>query len=147
MERRQRQRAGTAGHPPQPDPDELLTLAAAGRELPPRRYGARPGPSTLWRWARRGLAAGETTIKLRTTSVGGTTCTTRRWLREFFEALEQARADAREAAHAPEETSARTRTAQQESARKTLREAGILDEEKPGAPQGAVRSSRRGCAP
>ena len=115
--------AGTAGHPPQPDLDELLTLAAAGRDLPPRRFGARPGPSTLWRWARRGLAAGDTRIKLRTTSVGGTTCTTPRWLCEFFDALEQARAAARAVAATP-----KRRKAQQQAARETLRRAGIVEE-------------------
>jgi hypothetical protein len=51
--------------------------------LPRRRKGARLNFSTVWRWALRGVHG----IRLRTVVVGGTRCTSERWLREFFAAL------------------------------------------------------------
>jgi hypothetical protein len=67
----------------------LLTLTSAGRLkwLPCRRNGKRPNVATLWRWARYGCFG----IRLKTTSVGGTLCTTEGDLRAFFDEIARRR--------------------------------------------------------
>jgi len=67
------------------DPDELLTLPEAAGELPRRRGGKRPHVATLHRWCTHGLGG----VRLRVVRVGGTRCTTRAWLTDFFERLAQ----------------------------------------------------------
>lgn len=63
------------------DPDEeLLTLAAAAKLLPRRRGGRPVHPSTLARWATRGVRG----IYLPVLRVGSTFCTTRGALFEFL---------------------------------------------------------------
>jgi hypothetical protein len=70
--------------------EPLLTLTSAGRLkwLPCRRNGKRPNVTTLWRWAKHGCYG----VRLKTTSVGGTLCTTETDLRAFFAAISEKRA-------------------------------------------------------
>jgi len=63
--------------------EKLVTLARAASRLPRRRKGKRPHPSTLFRWASRGLRG----VRLETLSVGGTTCTSAAALQRFFQRL------------------------------------------------------------
>ena len=67
----------------------LLTLAEAAKLpwLPRRRAGKKPAMQTLWRWQKHGCSG----IRLRVTVVGSTICTKEIWLREFFDALAEAR--------------------------------------------------------
>lgn len=62
-----------------------MTLNEASR-LIPGRDGRRISLKTIHRWCRKGLRTG---VRLRSELVGGKRCTTRRWLSEFFEALNQ----------------------------------------------------------
>lgn len=66
-----------------PFTEETLPLASAARRLPRLRGGRPVSPSTLWRWATKGLRG----IKLETIKVGGTTCTSMEALRRFFAAI------------------------------------------------------------
>ena len=63
--------------------EQLQSLAEAARNLPRRRAGKRPHPSTLFRWASHGLRG----IKLEVVKIGGTTCTSRESLQRFFQRL------------------------------------------------------------
>ena len=69
-----------------PDLDEYLPLPRAAEELPRRRAGRKTSTACVYRWTNSGLRG----VRLRYTQVGGTRCTTRRWLREFFDALADA---------------------------------------------------------
>ena len=60
---------------------ELIRLEQVSSVLPNR-----PHRSTVFRWAKKGRFG----IRLRVVSMGGTRCTTERWLMEFFEAVEHA---------------------------------------------------------
>ncbi len=64
----------------EPDPHELLSLAQAARILPRLRRGKPIHPTTLWRWSTVGLRG----VRLIVVQVGGTKCTTRTLLDEFF---------------------------------------------------------------
>ncbi len=64
-------------------PEELLRLSQAARLVPGRDNGKRVYVNTLWRWCSKGLKG----VRLKSTMAGGHRCTTRRWLTEFFEAL------------------------------------------------------------
>ena len=66
-----------------PDEREYLTLNQAAK-LIPGRCGDRISLKSLHRWCRKGLRNG---ALLRSERVGGSRCTTRPWLEEFFEAL------------------------------------------------------------
>lgn len=48
--------------------------------LPRRRRGSKLSFSTVWRWVLRGCEG----RKLKAVKVGGTLCTSRKWLQEFF---------------------------------------------------------------
>src|SRR5262249_38992217 len=65
--------------------DELITFVQAASELPRRRAGKPTVVGTIYAWSTHG--AGKLQRKLRWTQVGSTRCTTRRWLRDFFEQL------------------------------------------------------------
>ncbi|MBI1901753.1 MAG: DUF1580 domain-containing protein [Planctomycetia bacterium] len=78
--------------------DEPLTLAEAAATLPKGRNGARPHASSIWRWAKNGIGG----IKLRVRRYGGRTCTCRRWLAEFGDALARAKYGPPEPEPAPE---------------------------------------------
>ena len=69
--------------------EPLLTLTQASRLkwLPCRRNGKSPNVATLWRWAMHGCFG----IRLKTTSVGGTLCTTESYVRAFFDEISRAR--------------------------------------------------------
>jgi hypothetical protein len=67
--------------------DDLMPLAQAARSLPKLRDGRPVAPSTLWRWSAHGLHG----VRLAIIRVGGTTCTSRTALREFFAAVDAAR--------------------------------------------------------
>jgi hypothetical protein len=72
-------------------PQELtgfITLRQAAAELPSRRAGKKTSIQSLYRWTGRGLR-GE---KLKYMMIGATRCTTREWMREFFERLTRATA-------------------------------------------------------
>jgi len=74
--------------------NEALTLAQAARELP-RLDGKRPHPSTLWRWARKGLRG----VRLEYCRLGRRVVTSRAALTAFAAAL--AAADTAPAAPTP----------------------------------------------
>jgi hypothetical protein len=64
--------------------DDLMTLAAAARLVPPARGGA-TAPSTIWRWATHGVRGPDGIIvKLRTTRIGGRPMVSREALEEFL---------------------------------------------------------------
>ena len=63
--------------------EELFTLSQAARLIPSSRSGKKTSPSTLHRWASRGLNG----VRLSTIKVGGAQRTSRKFLSEFFEAL------------------------------------------------------------
>src|SRR5689334_7718425 len=54
--------------------------------LPRRRGNTRMAIPTFYRWSNRGVRG----KRLRYVNVGGTRCTTIRWLKEFFEAVASA---------------------------------------------------------
>ena len=94
---------------------ELIRLA----EVPtlkwlPTREGKPIALSTLHRW----VAVGVRGVKLRTVRVGGSRCTARAWLWEFFEALN-------DPAPHPARRTPRRRERDRERARRELQEAGI----------------------
>jgi hypothetical protein len=62
--------------------ETLLSLSEAGRSLP-----RQPGPSTLWRWHRRGISG----VKLETVVIGGRRYTSHEALRRFVDATTSAR--------------------------------------------------------
>ncbi|TAJ16610.1 MAG: DUF1580 domain-containing protein [Planctomycetota bacterium] len=63
--------------------ERLLSLTEAARRLPCRRAGRPTHPSTLRRWAVRGLRG----VQLETLAVGGSLCTSLEALQRFFERL------------------------------------------------------------
>jgi hypothetical protein len=71
------------GSDPNGSEDDLIRLNDVPRLswLPKRRGGSRLAIATLHRWCTQGVNG----RRLRVQKVGGTRCTTRRWLREFFE--------------------------------------------------------------
>jgi hypothetical protein len=73
--------------PVDPLSPDTLTLAQAARLLPSLRAGRPVDPSTLWRWASRGLHG----VRLPIVRVGGTACTSREALRKFLADVEAAR--------------------------------------------------------
>lgn len=86
--------------------ETLLPLAEAGRSLPPK-----PGPSTLWRWHRRGISG----VKLETVVIGGRRYTSQEALRRFVDATTAAR-----------ESSPKTTPDRSAATESTLRSAGLL---------------------
>ncbi len=60
--------------------ETVVSLTEATRHLPRRRKGNRPATVTLFRWAQKGLKG----IRLETTQVGGTKCTSLEALQRFF---------------------------------------------------------------
>lgn len=70
-----------------PANEELITLTAACKLLPQRRRGKRPNVSTLYRWAGKGCRG----IVLETLQIGGTKCTTPKFLATFFQRLTEQR--------------------------------------------------------
>jgi hypothetical protein len=66
--------------------ETLLTFAQAARRLPRLRNDRPVAPATLWRWASVGLRG----VRLETTKVGGSTCTSVEALERFFAALNNA---------------------------------------------------------
>src|SRR5436853_358752 len=66
-----------------PFSEPVFPLAKAAKRIPHLRADRPVAPSTLWRWATVGLRG----IKLETTTIGGTTCTSDNALRQFFSAL------------------------------------------------------------
>lgn len=63
--------------------ERVLSLTQAARLLPCRRRGRKPCPSTLYRWAKRGLRG----VRLETVRIGGTLCTSVEALNRFFAEL------------------------------------------------------------
>jgi len=61
---------------------DLIPLEEVTKVLPRRLHR-----STVFRWAQKGRRG----VRLKVVSMGGTRCTTERWLLEFFEAVEGAR--------------------------------------------------------
>jgi hypothetical protein len=106
-----------ADQQPPSSADQLLTLAEACnvKWLPRRRRGARTNRATIHRWSDPSRP-----IHLKTVRVGGTRCTTERWLREFFDALADKPATPTPAARTPHR-----RTVDQAAAERALADAGI----------------------
>jgi hypothetical protein len=63
--------------------DELMSLSQAARRLPRLRNGRPVSPSTVWRWASRGLRG----VRLEIIRIGGVACTSAAALRDFFATL------------------------------------------------------------
>lgn len=63
--------------------EELLPFSLARHLVPPGRSGRPRSPSTIWRWASKGIKG----RKLRFLRVGGVAYTCERWLVEFWSAL------------------------------------------------------------
>ena len=78
--------------------ERVLSLTQAARLLPRRRRGRKPSPSTLYRWAKRGLRG----VRLETVRVGGTLCTSVEALNRFFAELDGAATRACSVPHAPQ---------------------------------------------
>jgi hypothetical protein len=71
--------------------ERLLPLGDAARNLPPLRGGKDVSPSTVWRWASRGIRARNgAVVRLEIIKVGGTCCTSEEALGRFFRALTDA---------------------------------------------------------
>lgn len=62
--------------------EDLMPLSTAARRIPGRKPGAGLNPSTLWRWAIRGVKG----VKLETLIVGGTRYTSAQALQRFVNA-------------------------------------------------------------
>ncbi|GMV97281.1 MAG: hypothetical protein AMXMBFR83_16390 [Phycisphaerae bacterium] len=60
--------------------EELAPLSRAARWVPPIRGEKHVAPSTLWRWAHRGIRS----HRLETVRIGGVTMTSREALGRFF---------------------------------------------------------------
>lgn len=101
------------------DMSDYLRLADVPRRLnvPGRAPGQVVSLPTVWRWAMRGLRG----VRLRTAKIGGHTCTTQAWVREFFEMLS---AD-RDVPTAPPRRTPTQRQRAATRARRELRSAGI----------------------
>jgi hypothetical protein len=71
-----------------PTAETLRSFAEAARRLPALRGGRPVHPTTVWRWATRGVRdpAGNAVL-LETIKVGGTCCTSDQALARFFRAL------------------------------------------------------------
>jgi hypothetical protein len=76
------------------EPEELaliekegLTLTEAAALLPGRKPGKRLYVNTIRRWCMKGLRNG---VRLRSVLIGGHRLTTRRWLQEFIQAMDEA---------------------------------------------------------
>lgn len=66
---------------------QYITLAQAAKLVPSSRVDKAVHPGTLYRWSRCGLNG----VRLETTQVGGTLCTSEEALGRFFDALTRAR--------------------------------------------------------
>jgi hypothetical protein len=68
--------------------EQLITLAAATKLVPPRRGGAPCSFSCAFRWTSKGVRAADgSLVKLESLRVGGTICTSVAALQRFFERL------------------------------------------------------------
>ncbi len=65
--------------------DDVMPLSAAARLVPSTR-GGRVNPSTVWRWATRGIRG----VRLETVKVGGAAMTSKAALNRFFAKLSDA---------------------------------------------------------
>jgi len=63
--------------------EKLISLSNAAEQLPARRNGKKPHPSTLYRWATNGLRG----VTLEVLRVGSTTCTSLPALQRFLTKL------------------------------------------------------------
>jgi hypothetical protein len=71
--------------------EEVLSLPAAARRLPRLRGGKPTHPTTLWRWARFGVATPAGRIKLQTYAYAGSKVTTWESVERFLTAVAAAR--------------------------------------------------------
>ena len=70
------------------DHQHALTFAQAAKLLPKGTEGRRIHPTTIWRWARRGVRAADgTRIRLRITKIGGRNYVVLQELENFFRQL------------------------------------------------------------
>lgn len=65
--------------------EQIILLSAAARRLPCLRAGRPVNPSTLWRWATKGVRG----VRLETIRIGATTATSVEALERFIAALNQ----------------------------------------------------------
>jgi hypothetical protein len=68
--------------------EAVRALAEAAGRLPPVRASRPVSPSTVWRWATRGVRSRNgVVVRLETIKIGGTCCTSDQALVRFFLAL------------------------------------------------------------
>ena len=68
--------------------EKLRSFTEAASRLPSLRGGKSVNPSTVWRWATRGVRARDgVLVRLESLKVGGTCCTSDEALSRFFRAL------------------------------------------------------------
>ena len=63
--------------------ENLLTFSEVTKILPKRRTGKKTHVCTIYRWATRGLRG----IRLETTQIGGSMCTSKEAIQRFFDSL------------------------------------------------------------
>jgi hypothetical protein len=70
--------------------EAVRALAEAAGKLPHLRAARPVSPSTIWRWATRGVRARNgVVVRLETIKIGGTCCTSDQALDRFFRALSE----------------------------------------------------------
>jgi hypothetical protein len=85
-----------------PSTEVLRPFAEASRRLPALRGGRPVHPTTLWRWAARGVRGRDgVTVRLESIKVGGTCCTSDEALLRFIHALSADSRQSPAAAHPP----------------------------------------------
>lgn len=99
--------------------EQVITLTAATKLLPPRRRGARPNLATLYRWSSDGVKG----VCLEAIQVGGTKCTSVEALQRFFNALTSQAETGQSCRPAPKLTAQRRK--QIKAAERRLAAAGI----------------------
>ncbi len=100
--------------------ESIITLTEAARLLPHRRAGRPVHLSCIYRWSQIGVKG----IRLETVQIGGTRCTSREKLQEFFDALTAQAESGRVPVPAPAKLTPQRRK-QIEAAEKHLQAAGI----------------------
>jgi len=104
------------------DLSDLIPLTIAANIIPDR-----PHPSTVWRWALKGVRAPDgSRVRLRHARVGRRIYTSRAALIEFFEAAAEAHVCVEEQAVERNASTSRRRASQIEASEEFLRDAGVL---------------------
>lgn len=100
--------------------ETIVTLTEATKRIPRLNRGERLCIRTIYRWVQKGCCGKDrNTVRLETTKIGGTTCTSLEALQRFFDQLNGDRA-----ATTPPVMTSQIRQRQIEAAERELREAG-----------------------